>query len=1439
MGCEHLVSEHRATVEREQAGASRTQPAPIHRLFESCVDLNSDTVAVETDGATVTYAALDAAANRIAYRLSELGSGPGQLIGVSLERSPTMAIAILGVLKCGAAWVPLDPSYPRERLEAMLADCKPTVLLTAGAGPSAQLAHPGVTVDLVREQARLSLAPSTRPDVPLSPEAPAYVIYTSGSTGSPKGVVVPHAGVGNLAQVAAREFRTGPGVRVLQFSSFSFDAWVAELAMTLLCGATLVLAKREQLADVDSLHQLLAAKRIEVVTLPPSVLAILDPEELPRLRTVCAAGEACSWELAERWRRPGRRFLNGYGPTEVTVAASYYEVNGARRVDAATVPIGVPLPNKRAYVVNGSLNEVPLGEVGELLVGGEGIALGYLGRPELTAEKFIADPFSDDRDARVYRTGDLVRRLPDGALEFLGRIDSQVKVRGFRIEPGEVEAALRRQPGVRDAAVVARDDLGDGTRLVGYVVPEPTARFELWPSVAEYFIYDDVLYHAMTSDRRRNEAYRVAIRATVGGKVVLDVGTGQDAILARLCVEEGARHVYALEILPETVAKARATVRRLGLAERITVLEGDIRDIELQEQPEVAVSELVGALGGSEGIGPLANAIRTKLCGDALVVPERSVTYVAGVMLDDEFVAAPSFTRATSVYVERIFEQVGHPFDLRLCVRGVRRDDLLTSVDVFEDLDLTREVEPEYRRQMRLNITREGRMHGLLAWLHLWTGGGAELDTLDHEHCWLPLWLPVFETGVDVTAGDHVEGHIEAVLANGLNPTYRVQGKLLRAGRTPVAFDHTAWHTEPVFRASAVHRRLFPDGPRPKIREGHAPTSSTLRARLRETLPEWMVPSAFVSIDRLPLTANGKLDRAALPRPDTSRNGLREETIAPRSEIEGQIAGIYAEVLGLERIGVREDFFELGGDSLAAGQVAARLRRDLSVDVSIRQLFRTPTIEAVAQVVAARRAGQIDRGRDGAIARRFTSLSRERRAQLAEMLRRRRVNRYRESAPIPRRAPGDPAPPSFQQQRLWFLDQLHPGNPVYNAALPMRLRGPLDVGALERAMQAVVDRHEALRTTFRANNGLPELHVLKDPVVELVRHDTGHLAAPERESAAELVLQREMRRPFVLSEDVMMRGAVVRLAEQDHLFAIIAHHIACDGWSKGILYRDLAKNYEAFRSGREAALPELPLQYSDFALWQRRTLEGPALQELVQYWRRSLADAPAALELPTDRPRPTVLQFRGARFRFQVPGELAGQVSTIGREERATPYMTIAAAFACLLAGLSGQDDLVMGSPIANRSRTELENLIGFFANTMVLRANLSGSPTFREVIRRVRDRALGAYEHDLPFEKLVEVLRPPRDPSRNPIFQVNVRVGGRPEELELPGIAAERLSIEPGISRFDLALDLVTVDGALEGHFEYNTELFGASFAGRLTDDFLRLLEDVVRRPDTPLTSL
>jgi len=472
-----------------------------------------------------------------------------------------------------------------------------------------------------------------------------------------------------------------------------------------------------------------------------------------------------------------------------------------------------------------------------------------------------------------------------------------------------------------------------------------------------------------------------------------------------------------------------------------------------------------------------------------------------------------------------------------------------------------------------------------------------------------------------------------------------------------------------------------------------------------------------------------------------------------------------------------------------------------------------------------------------ALADRVESLTREERASLARALERRRSA----SAEIPRRTDPGPAPLSFSQESLWFLEQWNPGAPTNHGTRAVRLQGELDAAALESALQAIVARHESLRTVYIVEDRRPLQFAQDDWTLTMPVVDLGDTDTSELETELARRLREESRRPFDLEADLMIRPVLFRLAPTEHVLLLTLHHIAADGWSGSVMNRDLAEVYAAHRAGREPELPELPIQYADFAVWQRKRLAGEALEELLRFWRTALDGASDRLRLPTDRARPAVQMHRGSHLQVSYRRELVDAVARLARDEGATPYMVLLAAFSTLLYRFGGQDDVLVGTPVANRTRVELENLIGFFSNTLVVRSRLGGNPTFRELLRRVRGSAVGAYEHqELPFEKLVEHLRVERDPAYNPLFQVNFRASSGPREtLALTGLSASPVEVDIGFSRFDLALELEMGSDMLAGYFEYDQDLFERSTIESLSSDFGSLLAAIAADPDTPILAL
>ncbi|HEX5753854.1 MAG TPA: amino acid adenylation domain-containing protein [Archangium sp.] len=1038
--------------------------ACLHELFEAHVARQPEALAVEYEGERLTYAELNRRANQLARHLRRLGVGAGTRVGLCASRSLELVAAMLGILKAGGAYVPLDASYPRERLAFMGEDAALPVVLTQ---PELVSKLPPLSAKVVPLEPRWDAFASESGEDPgerSGPEAMAYVMYTSGSTGRPKGVCIPHRGIVRLV-CGTGYVRLTEAERVTQLSNTSFDGSTFELWVALLSGGCVVGVPRETALSPRALAAFLREQRISTAFLPTALFnqTVAEcPEAFQTVKYVMFGGEAADVKSLRRVLERGapRHLVNGYGPTENTTLSTFHEVREVPE-GAVSVPIGRPLANSEAYVLDAWRQPVPVGVAGELYVGGDGLALGYLNRPELTAEKFVPHPFSTEPGAKLYRTGDLVKYLPDGRLEYLGRRDEQVKVRGFRIELGEVEAVLAKHPGVREVAVVARDASPSGKHLVAYVVTSP--------------------------------------------------------------------------------------------------------------------------LPSGEGRG--------------------------------EGATGPGF-------------------------------------------------KPE-----------------------------------------------------------------------------------------------------------------------------------ELRTWLKQTLPEHMVPSAFVRLEALPLTPNGKVDRKALPAPE-AEGTEREGYVAPRTPMEQLVADVWAPLLGLARVGARDHFFGLGGHSLLATQVVSRLREVLHRELPVRVLFESPTVEELARRLEAPAEG---------------------------------TRAFRPPPLLP--MPGDGVPPlSFAQQRLWFLDRLEPDSPLYNVFLALRLEGALDTAVLERSFHALLQRHESLRTVFPQGERGPFQAISARGELPLEVVDLRELPGDAREAEALRRAGEEVRRPFALAAGPLLRVALLRLGEAEHVLVLVVHHIVSDGWSLEVLVRELKALYEAFLAGGESPLAGLPIQYADYARWQREWLRGEVLEAQLAWWREQLRGAPPALELPTDKPRPPVQSYRGAWHRIHLPLALTEGLRELSRREGVTLFMTLLAGWQILLHRYSGQEDVCVGSPIAGRGHAGLEGLIGFFVNMLVMRARVRGEEPFRVLLGRVRETALGAYEHqDVPFEMLVDALKPTRDTSRAPLFQVAFALNHAAPQLALPGVVSRPVELHSQTAKNDLLLALTETEEGLEGGLEYNTALFEASTLARMAGHLRTLLEGVV----------
>ncbi|HJT57689.1 MAG TPA: amino acid adenylation domain-containing protein, partial [Ktedonobacteraceae bacterium] len=588
--------------------------------------------------------------------------------------------------------------------------------------------------------------------------------------------------------------------------------------------------------------------------------------------------------------------------------------------------------------------------------------------------------------------------------------------------------------------------------------------------------------------------------------------------------------------------------------------------------------------------------------------------------------------------------------------------------------------------------------------------------------------------------------------------------------------------------------------------DGAKPAIGGLRRYLQEQLPDYMLPSHFMELEALPLTSNGKVDRRALPTPQASGVERSGEEDTARTPIEELIAGMWSEVLGLKHVGRHENVFELGGHSLLATRVVSQVRTVLQVEVPLRSLFEAPTVAGLA----------------------------------ARVERAMRSEQSLKAPPLLPVAREQDLPLSFAQQRLWFLDQLEPGRGAYNIPNAVRLCGRLDAVVLGQSMQEIVRRHESLHTTFHVRGGQPVQVIEPVGAFGVPMTDLSTLLPDLRQEEAYRLIQQEGQQPFDLVRGPLMRAMLLRLDEDEHILLLTMHHIISDGWSMDVLVRELTSLYNAFVQRQPSPLAGLALQYADFAAWQRGWLQGEALESQVRYWTEQLSGL-AALNLPTDHPRPEVHTFRGTHQSLRLPSELSQQLQQLSQRQGVTLFMTLLAAFQVLLARYSGQNDISVGTPIANRTQAELEGLIGFFVNTLVLRADLSGNPPFEQLLQQVREICLGAYAHqDVPFEKLVEVLQPERDLSRSPLFQVafGLQHASHPGQ-GLYGLEVSGLSHESGTAKFDLSLAMTLDEEGLSCALEYNTDLFEASTITQLLEHWHTLLVGIVAHPEQSVAEL
>ncbi len=960
--------ERRRVVEEWNATTTTTTAdddvAPnLYGLAAAQMERTPDAAALSSAGHQVTFRELADQAAAVDQHLRSLHVGPEDLVGVCAERSPELVAGVLGALRAGAGFLLLSPAEPKERLHLVLDDAAPKIVLVGpGLGP---LMPTGIPASPLADLIETPLAAiSQAPPVPSAPRNLAYVMYTSGSTGRPKGVAIEQKSICNHLLWMQSILPLEPEDRVLLKYPQHVDAFIYELFGALVAGARMVIPDRIEHWDPEAFALLLEREEITALDVVPSMLeGLLDVQSFvinPRLRRVVVGGEEFKPHLQEQCLSTMNVELhNVYGPTEATIGASAWRCRSG--LDQGTVPIGHPGRNTQAYVLDGYGEPVPIGAIGELHIGGAGVARGYLGAPDLTAERFVPDPFSSRPGSRMYKTGDLARWRSDGSLEYVGRIDHQLKLRGNRVEVGEIETILAAHESVGHCAVVVVEDTAGHKRPVAYVVPTP-APPQLWPSLGEYRVYDEFLYYAMTHDGKRTDAYHRAIKRKAGGKVVLDIGTGADAILARLCAQAGARHVYALELEERAFQQARSKVAELGLSDRVTVLHGDSITVELPEPVDLCVSEIIGTIASSEGVIPILNDARRFLTDAGEMIPRSSQTQIAAVRLPADLKDQPRFDGLAQSYVDRVFEAEGGPFDLRLCIADLRLDGLLSDGSRCETLEFSSTIPIDATETVTLPIVQDGDLDGFLLWVSVQPDEFEHLDALHERLSWLPVYLPVFAPSIGVRQGDVISLTFSRTGgADPSGPDYRIVGAVADRDGGTTEFSRASLRHPMAVGTNEFYARLWTatkdanNGPGSDRHErssdmslGESSLELPLRLRryLQSRLPDYMMPSSIVLVDELPLTSAGKLDRSALARRGRARVHAPAGTLTANEQT---VAGVWCDVLNLESVAASDNFFDLGGDSILIVQVRSRLASMLKRELSVIDLFRYPTVAALAE----------------------------------------------------------------------------------------------------------------------------------------------------------------------------------------------------------------------------------------------------------------------------------------------------------------------------------------------------------------------------------------------------------------------------------------------------------------------------------------------------------
>ena len=1328
----------------------------------------------------------------------------GDVIAIGLTRSNEMVALMLAVLRIGAAFLPLDPAFPPDRLRMMLGDAQAALLICDEQVVADNADAHGAALTLRQLLRRGKESTTTNAHV-TPPDATAYLMYTSGSTGKPKAVRVSRRNLTNLlVDMTARTGITQQDV-LLAVTTLSFDISLLELFMPLIAGAEIGIADAETAADPLLLSQRLATGRYSMMqTTPTRWQMLLDTGwRKPAALKALTGGEALPPAVLAALTADGDKILNLYGPTETTIWSTAIWLGSND-----PVTLGRPIADTHIWLLDRQGNPVQTGQLGEIAISGAGVSQGYHQRPELTAAQFHPNRLTTDALHRtLYLTGDIGRINDAGNLEYHGRRDSQIKIRGHRLETAEVEACLASAPQIAQAVVTASEQ----QQLIAHLVLDKPADSGTCPVDLSLFFFsameagankqDGLYYQVMACSRYADEhgfhaiwtperhfsdvgaAYpnpavlSAAIAATTqrikirAGSVVMPLHdplrvAEEWAVVDHLSAGRAGLALASgwnpddFVFYPEKYAGRRqqlandlTLLRQLWRGEKVarTNGEGKLREVAIYPQPRSGgLPVWITAAGGREAF---------ELAG-------REGANVLTHMLSQN-----SEALAANIEVYRsALRQAGY---------DPQRFSVTVMLHTYVQQD-----DQHAREQCREAFKRY--LQAFLSFESLRDVAAAEQQDIAGH----------FDNILEVACDRYIE---RASLIGGVNECVTRIQALTRIGVTEIGCLVDFGVSHPQMMSGLDYLSQVQQALKGQVRFDE----TAVREHMAQRLPRYMCPDIYQLHDDFPQTLNGKTDRKklAVGHQQTPPSVSGDRALTPT---ELALQALWDEVLGRTNVSINEDFFLLGGHSILAARLINRINRTFNLALTVRDLFTHTHIHSLA-------------------------------VHIDTLLNPR-------TGPLLALQPTDePAPLSFAQQRLWFLCHLSDTHSLYNTPLAYLLTGPLDHERLQQSFQAVIARHDALRTVF-INQGTAQISTRLDPTTfRLKQQDLSDIDAGKRQALLTRLRREEENRPFDLTTDFRLRATLLALGPAQWVLLLTAHHIATDGWSLGLIMEDLHLHYQAGLNGQDAAIPQPELSYLDFSRWQSQCVNAGLYDDSLTWWQTQLTNLPTTFSLPTDKPRPAKQSSRGALCQRLVPHAEAERLRHFAGQRGATLFMALHAAFSLFLARWTQQSDVVIGTPVSGRIEQQLESVVGLFINTLVLRQPVSAEQSFEQLVESSKHTLLQAMEHQaLPFELLVEKLNPPRSLAHSPLFQILLVMQNQHEQtFSLPGVTMTTLPPDSLTAKFDLTLNLVERDEGLEMNWEYCADLYHADTVERMADSLLVLLSQLMLHPQQSVKNL